>query len=54
MYRALVFAALVLTSYAVPQAVTSIIEPSGTAPVGCKQTYDGKFGISMDTIDDNK
>ena len=34
----------------VPQAVTAIITPSGSAPPGCMPTFVGSFGIAVVNI----
>lgn len=33
-----------------PQAVTAVITPSGTAPAGCMPTFAGSFGIAVHNI----
>ena len=43
-------AAVHASPVAIPQAVTAIITPSGSAPPGCTPTYAGSFGIAVMNI----
>jgi len=44
---ALLVLAAVVKASPVPQAVTAIITPTGSAPPGCMPTFFGSFGIAV-------
>jgi hypothetical protein len=46
MQTTLAFVALAAVAYAAPQAVTSDISPTASAPEGCATSYSGKFEIT--------
>ena len=54
MWPTMAFLALLVTVKAspvpMPQAVTSVVTPSGTAPLGCQATFAGNFGIAVRKI----
>ncbi|KAF2753499.1 hypothetical protein EJ05DRAFT_219431 [Pseudovirgaria hyperparasitica] len=45
--RSFAVAAFAAVAVALPQGVTEIIEPSGTAPEGCQPTYAGSFNLGV-------
>lgn len=44
---ALLALAAVINASPLPQAVTAILRPSGSAPPGCMPTFVGSFGIAV-------
>lgn len=42
------------TVLAIPQAARPDLEPKGTAPAGCKRTFEGDFRISVLRLNGNK